>query len=126
MHIKKGDTVVVVAGDDRDKRGTVLSVDRKNKRVVVAGVNRVYKHVRRGHPKSPQGGRLNLELPINISNVMLVCPETNEPTRVGIRLLADGSKERYSKRSKKAKGSVAAAVSMGQVSPPRAGGTSGS
>ncbi|MCA9061764.1 MAG: 50S ribosomal protein L24 [Planctomycetaceae bacterium] len=99
MHIRKGDTVEVVAGDDAATRGTVLSVDRKNGKVVVEGVNRVYKHVRRGHPKSPQGGRLHTELPIDASNVMLICPETNKPTRVGIRIAEDGSKELYAKRS---------------------------
>ncbi|MCA9060728.1 MAG: 50S ribosomal protein L24 [Planctomycetaceae bacterium] len=99
MHIRKGDTVEVVAGDDAGTRGTVLSVDRTNGRVVVEGVNRVYKHVRRGHPKSPQGGRLHTELPIDASNVMLICPETNKPTRVGVRMTDEGAKELYAKRS---------------------------
>jgi large subunit ribosomal protein L24 len=52
MHIRKGDTVEVVSGDDSGSRGTVLSVDRKNGKVVIEGINKVYKHVRRGHPKS--------------------------------------------------------------------------
>ncbi|MBL8818377.1 MAG: 50S ribosomal protein L24 [Planctomyces sp.] len=99
MHIRKGDTVEVISGDDNGTRGTVLSVDRKGGKVVVEGVNRVYKHVRRGHPKSPQGGRLHTELPINASNVMLICPQSNKPTRVGIRLTATGTKELYAKRS---------------------------
>ncbi len=99
MHIRKGDTVEVIAGDDSGVRGTILSVDRKNGKVVVEGVNRVYKHVRRGHPKSPQGGRLHTELPIDVSNVMLICPQTNKPTRVGIRFAADGTKELFAKSS---------------------------
>lgn len=99
MKIRKGDTVEVVAGNDAGTRGTVLSVDRGTGKIVVEGVNRVLKHVRRGHPKSPQGGRLNLELPIDASNVMLICPETNKPTRVGVRILDDGSKELFAKRS---------------------------
>lgn len=99
MHIRKGDTVEIVAGDDTGTRGTVLSVDRKKGKVVVEGVNRVYKHVRRGHPKSPQGGRLHTELAIDASNVMLICPQTNKPTRVGVRFAADGTKELYAKRS---------------------------
>jgi large subunit ribosomal protein L24 len=99
MHIRKGDTVQVVAGDDQGSVGSVLSVDRKNGKVVVEGVNRVYKHVRRGHPKSPQGGRLHTELAIDASNVMLICPQTNQPTRVGVRTGSDGSKELYAKRS---------------------------
>jgi len=99
MHIRKGDTVEVVSGDDSGSRGTVLSVDRKNGKVVIEGVNKVYKHVRRGHPKSPQGGRLHIELAIDASNVQLICPETGKPTRVGVKINADGSKELASKRS---------------------------
>ena len=98
MHIRKGDTVEVVSGDDSGSRGTVLSVDRKNGKVVIEGINKVYKHVRRGHPKSPQGGRLHIELAIDASNVQLICPETGKPTRVGVKINADGSKELVSKR----------------------------
>ena len=99
MHIRKGDTVEVVAGDDSGSRGTVLSVNRKSGKVVVEGINKVYKHVRRGHPKSPQGGRLHIELALDASNVMLICPETNKPTRVGVKVNEDGSKELISKKS---------------------------
>lgn len=99
MKIRKGDTVEVVAGDDSGTRGTVLSVDRKKGKLVIEGINKVYKHVRRGHPKSPQGGRLHTELAIDASNAMLVCPETDKPTRVGVRILEDGSKELFAKRS---------------------------
>lgn len=99
MYIRKGDTVEVVAGNDAGTRGTVLSVNRRKGKVVVEGVNRVYKHVRRGHPKSPQGGRLHTELPIDASNVMLICPQTDKPTRVGVRISEDGSKELYAKKS---------------------------
>ncbi len=108
MHIRKGDTVEVVAGDDAGTRGTVLSVDRKNGKLVVEGINKVYKHVRRGHPKSPQGGRLHMELAVDASNAMLICPETNKPTRVGVKINADGSKDLISKRS---------GVKLRQVSP---------
>lgn len=99
MHLRKGDTVEVVAGDDSGKRGSIISIDRKNRKVVVQGVNRVFKHVKRGHPKSPQGGRLNMEMPIDASNVMLICPETNKPTRVGVKLNDDGSKDLVAKGS---------------------------
>ncbi|MFN8706109.1 MAG: 50S ribosomal protein L24 [Planctomyces sp.] len=99
MHIRKGDLVEVICGDDAKTRGKVLSVDRKNKQLVVEGVNRVYKHVRRGHPKSPQGGRLHTELKIDASNVMLICPQTGKPTRVGVRFAADGTKELFAKVS---------------------------
>lgn len=95
----KGDIVQVVSGEDSGSRGAVLSVDRKAGRVVVEGVNKVYKHVRRGHPKSPQGGRLHMELSIDLSNVMLICPETNKPTRVGVRTNEDGSKDLIARRS---------------------------
>ncbi len=93
MHLRKGDTVEVVAGDDSGKRGSIISIDRKNRKVVIQGVNRVFKHVKRGHPKSPQGGRLNMEMPVDASNVMLICPETNKATRVGVQLNDDGSKD---------------------------------
>lgn len=99
MHLRKGDTVEVTAGDDKGKRGSVISVDRDKGKIVVQGVNTVLKHVKRGHPKSPQGGRLNLEMPIDASNVMLICPETNKPTRVGVKLNDDGSKDLIAKGS---------------------------
>ncbi len=109
MNVKVNDIVVVVAGDDRGQRGKVLSVDHEKRKVLVEGVNRVYKHVRRSQ-KNPQGGRLSKEMPVSVANVMLICPQTNEPTRVGVRYLDDGSKERYSKKS---------GASMGVISPPR-------
>ena len=109
MHVKVNDIVVVMAGDDRGQRGKVLAVDHANGKVLVEGVNRVYKHVRRSQ-KNPQGGRLSKEMPVDASNVMLVCPQTNEPTRVGVRYLDDGSKERFSKKS---------GASMGALSPSR-------
>ena len=99
MHIRKGDIVEVVSGDDSGTRGTVMSVDRKNGKVVIEGVNKVYKHVKRGHPKSPQGGRLHMELGIDASNVMFICPQSNKPTRVSVKINADGSKELVAKRS---------------------------
>ena len=77
--------------------------------MIVEGVNRVYKHVRRSQ-RNPQGGRLSKEMPILISNVMVVCPQSNKPTRIGFRYLDDGSKERFAKRS---------GVSLGVVSPPK-------
>jgi large subunit ribosomal protein L24 len=98
MHIKKGDTVVVMTGDDKGKRGKVLNVLPKKGKLVVEGVNRVYKHMRKSQ-RNPQGGRLSKEMPIDLSNVMLLDPGTNQPTRVGIRYLDDGRKELYAKRS---------------------------
>ena len=99
MHIRKDDIVEVVCGEDRGKRGRVLSVDHDGNKVVVEGVNRVYKHMKPNR-RNQQGGRLSKEMPVNASNVMLVDPATNKPTRVGVRYLADGSKELYAKQSK--------------------------
>src|ERR671911_456001 len=89
MHIKTNDTVEVITGDDKGQRGKVLSIDRSVGRLVVEGVNRVYKHVRRSQ-RNPQGGRLSKEMPVSVSNVQLICPQTRKPTRVGVRCMADG------------------------------------
>jgi large subunit ribosomal protein L24 len=98
MRIRKNDVVVVLSGDDKGKRGRVLSVDRSTGKVVVEGVNRVYKHVKPSQ-RNRQGGRLSKEMPMSASKVMLIDPQTNQPTRVGTRYLADGSKELYAKKS---------------------------
>jgi large subunit ribosomal protein L24 len=108
MRIRVDDIVEVIRGDDRGKRGKILSVDRKVGKVVVEGVNLVHKHVRPSQ-RNPQGGRLRKEMPIDASNVALVDPETDRPTRVGVRYLDDGSKERYSKKSGVGLGQVASA-----------------
>jgi large subunit ribosomal protein L24 len=99
MHIRKGDIVQVLTGNSSGVRGPVLSVDRKNGKLVVEGVNRVLKHVKRGHPKSPQGGRLQTELAIDASNVALIDPTTNTPTKVSVRVNEDGSKDLVSRKS---------------------------
>ena len=109
MRIRKGDTVEIISGSSKGQRGTVLAVDPSGGKLTVEGVNRVYKHVRRGHPKSPQGGRLHLELPIDASNVQLICPQTDKPTRVGVRDAADGGRELFARRS---------GVRLRQLSPP--------
>lgn len=109
MLIKVNDTVEVISGRDKGQRGKVLKVDRENSRVVVEGLNKVYKHVKRSQ-RNPQGGRLSKESFIDVSKVMLICPETGKPTRVGVRFLADGTKERYSKKS---------GASISVVAPPR-------
>ena len=111
MKIKKGDSVVVVTGDDKGPAPRkVLSVVDGGKKLVVEGVNRAFKHVRRGHPKSPQGGRLQLELPIDASNVRFYCPSCNSATRVGYRYAENGAKERFCKKCDAA---------AGTLSPPR-------
>ena len=88
--------------------GKVLKVDRERSRVVVEGMNQAYKHVRRS-AKNPQGGRLSKEMAIDASNVALLCPQTGKPTRLGVRFLKDGSKERYAKRSGASLGTIAPA-----------------
>lgn len=98
MYIRKDDTVVVLTGDDKGTRGKVLQVLVKANKVVVQGVNRVYRHLKPSRA-NPQGGRLSKEMPVNVSNVMLIDPSTNEPTRVGVRYAADGTKELYAKKS---------------------------
>jgi large subunit ribosomal protein L24 len=108
MYFRINDEVEVIAGADKGHRGKILKVDRKKNKVVVEGAARVWKHVRRSQ-KNPQGGRLNKEMPISASNVMLIDPATGKPTRIGVRYLNDGSKERYAKKSGKSLGSIAPA-----------------
>ena len=110
MRIKVNDQVVVLSGNDRGQRGKVLSVQRAEGTVVVEGVNRVYKHVRRSQ-KNPQGGRLSKELPMPVGKVMLVCTKCDQKTRVGIRFRADGAKERFCKQCGAAQGDIAPAKS---------------
>ena len=90
LHIKKGDTVYVNAGNDKGKTGKVLSVDPKADRAVVEGINMVSKHTK-PNSKQPQGGIVKQEAPIHISNLNLLDPKTNTPTRVGIRMDGDKS-----------------------------------
>jgi len=97
-HVRKGDTVMVIAGDDRGRTGEVLQVDAKAGKVLVQGVNRSYRHLRPSR-KNPQGGRIQKEMPLDISNVLPVDPKTNLPTRVGFRINDAGEKERYAKKS---------------------------
>jgi large subunit ribosomal protein L24 len=99
--IRRGDEVEVIAGKDIGVRGRVLRVDPKKNRVVVNGVNIVRKHQRpqQAGRSQIQPGIIEFEAPINLSNVMLVCPHTDLPTRVGFRVREDGIKIRVSKRS---------------------------
>jgi large subunit ribosomal protein L24 len=97
MHIKADDMVKVILGEDKGAEGKVLRVVREKNKVVVEGVNRVYRHVRRSQ-KNPQGGRLSKEMPIPISNVMLICPSCGKASRTGVRFKDDGVKECYCKK----------------------------
>lgn len=98
LHIKKGDTVAVIAGEDRGKQGRVLSVDAAKNRAIVEGVNIVKKSTKPS-AKHPQGGIIEMEAPINLSNINLVDPKTGKPTRIGIRVNDKGEKVRFAKKS---------------------------
>lgn len=98
MHIKKGDTVYVLSGEDRGKQGRVLSVDATKNRAIVEGVNIVSKSTK-PTAKYPQGGIVKMETPINISNLSLIDPKSGKPTRIGIRVNDKGEKVRYAKKS---------------------------
>jgi large subunit ribosomal protein L24 len=102
MRIKVGDEVEVVSGNYKGTRGTVQRVLPRENRVVVSGVNLVKEHQKprpTGGRSQAQGGIIEFEAPISASNVMLVCPETGEPTRVGVRRDEDGNRIRFSKKS---------------------------
>ena len=96
-HVKKGDNVIVISGKDKGKKGEITQVLRKKDRVLVSGVNIVTRH----QPTKPgkPGGITRKELPVHVSNVMHVDPQSGLPTRVGFRFLEDGSKVRFSKKS---------------------------
>jgi large subunit ribosomal protein L24 len=98
QRVKKGDTVVVVAGKNKGKSGEVLRVLPKADKVLVAGVNVVTKHVKPSQ-QNPQGGRVQREAPIHISNVMVADPQDGKPTRVRVNVLNDGRKVRIAVRS---------------------------
>lgn len=97
LKIKKGDQVLVIAGKDRGKRGKVLRVDRQRARVVVEGVNMIKRHNRPNPRAGVQGGIVEREAPIHISNVMVISPDSGKPSRVGIKVLEDGRRVRYAK-----------------------------
>jgi len=92
LHVKKNDTVMVVTGKDKAKTGKVLTIVPKKDGVIVEGINVVKRHTKpRG---SEQGGILEKEAPVHISNVMLLCPKCNKPVRTRTEVLADGKKAR--------------------------------
>jgi large subunit ribosomal protein L24 len=106
MRIRRDDTVVVIAGKDKGKTGRVLRTEPGRRRVFVEGINMVKRHQRPRSVKDAQkgeaGGIIDMEGPIDVSNVMLLDPEQNKPTRVGVRVGDDGSRQRYAKRTGKA------------------------
>ena len=96
--IQKGDRVIVMSGDDRGKEGIVLKVIPAKERAIVEGVNFVKRH-QRPTQTSPQGGVVEKEAPVHMSNLMVIDPKTSEATRTGVRVLEDGRKVRLSKKS---------------------------
>ena len=98
LHIKKNDTVVVLAGEDKGKTGKVLKVLVEKNRALVEGVNMVSKSTKPS-AKNPQGGIVKQEAPIHISNLNLVDPKSGKATRVGIKVTEDGKKVRIAKKS---------------------------
>ncbi|MFM1654472.1 50S ribosomal protein L24 [Brevibacillus sp. B_LB10_24] len=98
MHVKKGDTVIVITGKDKGKKGRVLAAYPKKDRVLVEGVNLVKKHTRPSQA-NPQGGIVTQEAAIHVSNVSLIDPKSGQPTRVGYKVLDNGKKVRVAKKS---------------------------
>jgi large subunit ribosomal protein L24 len=98
LHIKKGDTVMVITGESKGQKGRVLEVDRKKDRALVEGVNMVSKHTK-PNSKAPQGGIVKKEAPIHLSNLMLMDPTSGKPTRIGKKLNDKSKLVRYSKKS---------------------------
>ena len=99
LHVKKGDTVIVLSGKDKGKKGKVLEVSPKEQKVIVEGINMVTKHVK-PRKMGDQGGIVKAEGPMYASKVMLVCPKCGKPTRIAHKFLNDGSKERLCKNPK--------------------------
>jgi len=97
MPIRRDDTVEVITGDDKGRRARVLRVDRDKGRAVVEGVNRVFKHLKRSR-KNPQGGRLEIEAPIALSNLQVICTQCDKGVRTGVRTEADGKKHRVCRK----------------------------
>ncbi len=98
LHVRRGDSVVVVAGKDKGKEGEVIKVFPEEQRVLVRGVNVMKRHTKQS-AANPQGGIVQKEASIHVSNVMHRDPESGKPTRMGHKMLKDGSKVRFAKKS---------------------------
>ena len=97
-HIRKGDPVLVLAGKDRGKKGKILRIVSKKYGAIVEGVNIIKRHTRPNPQKNVKGGIVEKESAVHLSNLMVVCPECDKPTRVGYRRLEDGRKVRTCRR----------------------------
>jgi len=117
MKIRAGDLVVVISGEDKSSspRRVVQVVDGGDK-LRVEGVHQVKKHVRRGHPKSPQGGQLEIDLPIDSSNVLFYCGHCSQGVRLGVKYTDEGAKVRYCKKCETAVGTIGAPKASRQAS----------
>ena len=98
LHIRKGDTVKIIAGNDKGNTGKVLEIDRKKSRAIVEGANMVTKH-NKPSAENPEGGITQTEAGIHISNLMVVDPSNGESTRIGRKENADGKLQRFSKKT---------------------------
>ncbi|NDI37001.1 50S ribosomal protein L24 [Chengkuizengella sediminis] len=98
LHVKKEDTVIVIAGKDKGKKGRIIQAIPRQNKVLVEGVNLIKKHARPSQD-NPQGGIITQEAPIHVSNVMLADPKTGKPTRIGHKVLDNGKKVRVAKKS---------------------------
>ena len=100
MRIRRDDQVLITAGKDKGKSGKVVRVDRKRRKVFVENLNIIKRH-QRPRSMNEQGGIIEKEGPIDVSNVVLLDPTDNQPTKVGVRVADDGERVRYSKRTDK-------------------------
>lgn len=98
LHIKKGDTVQVMTGDNKGKQGKVLKVEVASQRAIVEGVN-LCKKATKPNAQNPQGGIIEKEAPIHVSNLMVLDPKSGKPTKVGRKADAKGKLVRYAKKS---------------------------
>jgi len=94
FHVKKGDNVIVISGDERGKSGKVLKIEKKKGGAVIERVNFIKRHVRPGHPMAPQGGIIEREAPVRIDKLMLVCPKCNRPTSAKHERIGKGRRAR--------------------------------
>ena len=98
LHIKKGDTVLVIAGDNKGQQGKVLKVEVSKQRAIVEGVN-ICKKATKPNAQNPQGGIIEKEAPIHVSNLQVLDPKSGKPTKVGRKANAEGKLVRYAKKS---------------------------
>jgi large subunit ribosomal protein L24 len=97
MKFKLNDRIIVIAGKHKGKTGKITKIDRDNNKVIVEKVNMQKKHVKK--TSSAPGQKIEREAPIDASNVMILCPKTSKPSRIGYRMLKDGKKERFAKKT---------------------------